>query len=432
MVNHNLEFPPEIADKIILFLWNSILSSSDRILFTTTCPLLNKMWKAQFKRIASRDIYIPSLSYLLYLASIAWRGKSFIYSQRRLRECAEAMTCFLDLRSSGSGHCSEFWDKKTEEVYWLLSDLGRYSRDGRGLKRCFPSLKHLTLEVAIHTPTHLWTSEMPQVAYTQIVLGLDPETGIDVDIDIDVGKQRVKLPLRLNITIHDSDAYLGVTDALWKYRVSPISAYLGQLVNVVMGGLMGGVRLPRSYDGQMLGDTGRILRLSKLLHKSRRLEGSMHLFSTTVAYLEPPIVQGLRSLDPRFCPKWIFEDFMEEKGLLASHSVCTPLCQLRMWLESSGLIKLMENGGWGLIIPYSALDEEDRCVREIVERRKLEGVQINSDDPTTEDYAIMKRPRVLRWYDFSPFPALKRVGPSPFSAVEDLRQLVESGLGYDS
>ncbi|KAK7457160.1 hypothetical protein VKT23_010460 [Stygiomarasmius scandens] len=449
-----LEFPPEIIEKIILSLWtdNSInLSSSDRILFMTTCPLLNKTWKAQFSRIASRDIYIPRLSYLLYLASVAWRGnifktKSLVYSQHRLKKRAETMTLSLDLRSCPVSE--ETYDrdrggdrdKKNEEIYWLLTDLQEYSysKQTHGLRRFFPTLKQLKLKTAIRIPMHLWTSPgAPQVAYTEIVLGLDPDETLTGG-GVDDGDQRVKLPLDLNIAIHvhansDSDD-VAVTDALWKYRASLISAYLGQLVNVTMGGLISGVGLSAcDHDRVQL---AKVFQISELLHKSRMLEGSVHFFSTSMVFHEPPRSDVYRIFCPNFsnlsCPEQTSaRDVVENKKSLSSHPVCTPLCRLRSWRWSYELGELKDRGGWDLIIPYSALDEEDRRIREICKRRELEGVKIDANDPSAEDCAIMRLPQVLRWYTFSPFAVLTFDGPSPFTAMEDLRKLVESGIGYD-
>ncbi|KAK7457232.1 hypothetical protein VKT23_010534 [Stygiomarasmius scandens] len=377
MANNNSQFPPEIVDKIIELLWTSNdLSSSDRILFMTTCPLFNHSWKAQFSRIATRYIYVPRLSYLLYLASIAWGGKlfkSFIYTQLDLRNRVQTMTCNVDLRSNR--------DKKTEDVYWILSNLwtGYYG----GLKRCFPSLKELRLEAAVYTPIHLWTSELPQVAYTQIILNLDEQ--VSVEQDAGARLKAIGFRLYLNIAIHDPDVYLGVTDALWKYCDSPLSGYLELLVRIAMGGLMNPLRLCDSEDTR--GEFAKARDIGQRLRDSRRLQDLVHLFSTSALF-----VSFINPFYPRFCHKRYFED--EERSLHLSHSVCTPLCWFRPQGQTVAVGELAyDSHGWDRIVP-----------------------ELQKDSDT------------LRWCGYALYllVGVDLEGPCQFRAVEDLHRIVES------
>ncbi|KAK7457257.1 hypothetical protein VKT23_010556 [Stygiomarasmius scandens] len=380
MANHSSEFPPEIVEKIIQSFWTSNLSSSDRVLFMTACPLLNRTWKYEFSRIVSRDIHMPRLGYLLYLANIAWGSfKSLIYTQLDLKNRAETMTCAVDLRSPSNR------DKKTEDAYLLLSDLATWT-GYTALKRCFPSLKELRLKAAVYTPLHLWTSEMPQVVYTQIVLNLEEKVTVKLDID----ERFVAAPrLTLNISIHDSDAHLGVTDALWKYRASPISGYLEVLVGVVMGGLMGSTRLcniEEDHESGLMQNTGKPRGLSRRLQQSRRLQDSdsIHFFSTTalVVYADCGFIS---QFDTRFC---------RERDGDVSHSVCSPLCSLKGWFWSAS----PANDSWDSIIPDS------------------------DSNPS------------LRWLRYPAFllVGVDLDGPCRFRAVQDLRWFVENNCGHDS
>ncbi|KAK7457221.1 hypothetical protein VKT23_010523 [Stygiomarasmius scandens] len=436
MINHNVEIPLEIIGKIIQTLWTSInLSSSDRILFMTTCPLLNKTWKSEFSRIASRDVYIPRLGYLLYLGNLTWNSKlrpnptSLIYNQHTLRNHAQCMTFAVDLRSP-SGR-----DTYTENIYWSFTNF----RCWLGLRMYFPSLQQLQWQVAVYTPRHLWTlAERPQLVYTQILLEL---SNYEDDWDKEpVGTERwcrgqpAALPVQINITIQDPDAYLGVTDALWKYYTSPLIGYLGILLKTIMGDLIARVGIPPKPEflGSDKGDVEEALKLGRVLLKSRRLsldsdsdsdstQGGIHFFSTTTAvndlriktYFDRrrtcPFTWGGGTLDAR------------HPGVLvrASHSVCTPLCFLRApltWFSADPMF--MEVKGWGLIVPPSEMDSDS-------------GMEKNQDQEKEKEQSLAYR----GWCTYSRF-VMEEFGcdcsalSSP-RAVEDLQRLVESGIGYD-
>ncbi|KAK7457159.1 hypothetical protein VKT23_010459 [Stygiomarasmius scandens] len=439
MVNHNVEIPLEIIEKIIRTLWTSSnLSSSDRILFMTTCPLLNKTWKSEFSRIASRDVCIPRLGYLLYLTNLTWNSKlrpnptSLIYNQHTLRNHAQSISFAVDLRSpSGRDTC-------TENVYWYFTNF----RCWLGLRRYFPSLQQLRWQVAVYAPRHLWTlAERPQVVYTQIILELSNN---DDDWDKEpVGaecwrkEQPTALPVQINVTIQDPDAYLGVTDALWKYCTSPLAGYLGILLKTVMGDLITRIGLPPKPEHRHRSDKGDVeeaLKLGRILLKSRRLsldsdsaQGGVHSFSTTTAVNDLrmrtyyfnrgytcPFTWGWGTLETR-CP--------DIPLVRASHSVCTPLCFLRMpsfWCSRDSMFR--EGRGWALIVRLSEVTEVDL-------KGSDSGMEKKQDQENEQDI------RYRRWCIYSRF-VMAEFGcdcnaVSGPRAVEDLQRLVESGIGYN-
>ncbi len=87
--------PPELVEMIVSEAWHSDMPSFIRTSFMTTCPSINRTWKAAFAPIASRDIYIPNLAYIYYLCDIARDGKSIIYHDF-IPRLARTLTCFVD------------------------------------------------------------------------------------------------------------------------------------------------------------------------------------------------------------------------------------------------------------------------------------------------------------------------------------------------
>ncbi|KAK0235001.1 hypothetical protein EDD85DRAFT_967377 [Armillaria nabsnona] len=87
--------PPELVEIIVSEVWHSDMPSFIRASFMTTCPSINRTWKAAFAPIASRDIYIPNLAYTYYLCDIARDGKSIIYHDF-IPRLTRTLTCFVD------------------------------------------------------------------------------------------------------------------------------------------------------------------------------------------------------------------------------------------------------------------------------------------------------------------------------------------------
>ncbi|KAK7439378.1 hypothetical protein VKT23_017601 [Stygiomarasmius scandens] len=159
--------PPEIISKIIALLWFSPLSCRERVTLMTACPLLNRTWNAQFARIASRHLHIPSLSYLKYLAGIIFTEESRIYNVWDLQHRVETMTCFLDFEPKLESVTKDELKKKhvylADNQEWLV-DAGTWNvykmfiqmKNYRPLKLCFPSLKMIYLDFLFSKSTTSW------------------------------------------------------------------------------------------------------------------------------------------------------------------------------------------------------------------------------------------------------------------------------------
>ncbi|KAK0495687.1 hypothetical protein EDD18DRAFT_1354193 [Armillaria luteobubalina] len=128
-------FPPELVEIIVWETWHSEMPSVVRQSFTTTCPRINRTWKAVFAPIASQDIYIPSLAYIYYLCDIAGRQKSIIYYDL-IPRLTRTITCFVDLREKGR-------ERVAKEVYILLMALP----NDIGLRALFPQVPHISFEL---------------------------------------------------------------------------------------------------------------------------------------------------------------------------------------------------------------------------------------------------------------------------------------------
>ncbi|PBK88880.1 hypothetical protein ARMGADRAFT_345011 [Armillaria gallica] len=95
------QLPFELVEIIISGFWYSEHPSDDRIAFMTGCPLVCSLWRDTYAGITSRDIYVPTVSYLFYLCSIIRSQKSAIY-RPFLPESTCAITCYVDLIKSDS------------------------------------------------------------------------------------------------------------------------------------------------------------------------------------------------------------------------------------------------------------------------------------------------------------------------------------------
>ncbi len=92
-------FPPELVEIIVHDIWNSEMPSFVRKSFMTTCPWINRTWKAVYAPIASQDMYITNLTFLDYLCDISRTRKSIIYHDF-IPRLTRAITCFVDLREN--------------------------------------------------------------------------------------------------------------------------------------------------------------------------------------------------------------------------------------------------------------------------------------------------------------------------------------------
>ncbi|KAK0475871.1 hypothetical protein IW261DRAFT_1493415 [Armillaria novae-zelandiae] len=128
-------FPPELVEIIIWEIWHTEMPSIVRQSFMTTCPRINRTWKAVFAPIASQDIYIPSLAYIYYVCDIAGRQRSIIYHDL-IPRLTRTITCFADLREKGR-------ERVAKEAYILLMALP----NDIGLRALFPQVPHISFEL---------------------------------------------------------------------------------------------------------------------------------------------------------------------------------------------------------------------------------------------------------------------------------------------
>ncbi|PBK83850.1 hypothetical protein ARMGADRAFT_1018784 [Armillaria gallica] len=127
--------PPELVDIVISEFWCSEPPSKDRIAFMKTCSLINSLWKDAFARIASRNIYLPTVAYLVYLSSVIGAKKSVIY-HRFLPKSTRTLNCHVDLTKSTC-------DSAMEPYVVLCSLPNRI-----GFRKCFPGLHQINLEIS--------------------------------------------------------------------------------------------------------------------------------------------------------------------------------------------------------------------------------------------------------------------------------------------
>ncbi|KAG7439792.1 uncharacterized protein BT62DRAFT_1013417 [Guyanagaster necrorhizus] len=124
----DIQLPSELVDIIITEFWYSEHPSSGRITFMKACPFINSIWRDVYARITSRDIYVPTAAYLLYLSSIIPRDDSPIYG-RLPSDSTRTITCYVDLTNST--------DDAAKDPYSVFCSLPNYL----GFRRCFSSIE---------------------------------------------------------------------------------------------------------------------------------------------------------------------------------------------------------------------------------------------------------------------------------------------------
>ncbi len=157
--------PPELIHAIISELWYSEYPSEDRIVFMITCPLINSLWKDVFAHITSRNIFVPTERYLLYLSSIIRNSDSLIY-RLHLPHSTRTITCHVDL--------VELNRDAAQEPYTILSNLPNYI----SFRRCFPNITQIFLEIRYRVRGrwfHYILSQQ-QIIRTRISIALDQAT----------------------------------------------------------------------------------------------------------------------------------------------------------------------------------------------------------------------------------------------------------------
>ncbi|KAK0469923.1 uncharacterized protein EV420DRAFT_1497541 [Desarmillaria tabescens] len=127
--------PPELVELIICEAWHSVMPSSTRTSFMTTCPLVNRTWKTIYAPIASQDLHITNLAYIYYLCDIAGRQKSIIYYDF-IPQRTRTITCFVYLGK-------EIDDAAVKRVYGYLAKLP----NDIGLNSLFPQVPYISFEL---------------------------------------------------------------------------------------------------------------------------------------------------------------------------------------------------------------------------------------------------------------------------------------------
>ncbi|PBL01409.1 hypothetical protein ARMGADRAFT_1160609 [Armillaria gallica] len=125
-------FPPELVQIIVYEVWHSEMPSYIRTSFMTTCPRINRTWKAVYAPIASQDIYITNLAYIYYLSDIAQFRKSIIYHDF-IPRLTRTITCFIDLQRTAM-------ETAVKRVYRTLL----YLPNVIGFKTLFPLVPHIS------------------------------------------------------------------------------------------------------------------------------------------------------------------------------------------------------------------------------------------------------------------------------------------------
>ncbi|KAK0478747.1 hypothetical protein IW261DRAFT_1564822 [Armillaria novae-zelandiae] len=153
------QLPSELVEIIISEFWHSEHASADRVLFMTACPLISSLWRDVYVNITSRDIYVPTVSYLRYLSSVIRCKRSKIYGHF-LPESTLTMTCYVDLTESDRDAAMH--------PYSVFCSMPNYI----GFRKCFPNMKHIYLELRFRINSGLYLHR-GQLTRTRVSIGLD-------------------------------------------------------------------------------------------------------------------------------------------------------------------------------------------------------------------------------------------------------------------
>ncbi|KAK0459001.1 uncharacterized protein EV420DRAFT_345461 [Desarmillaria tabescens] len=127
--------PPELVEIIVYEFWHSEMPSSVRQSFMTTCPLVDRTWKAIYAPIASQDLYITNLASIDYLCDIAYLKNSIIYHDL-IPRLTSTITCLVDLREYAK-------ERAAKRVYRYLITLPNI----RGFQALFPLVQYISFQL---------------------------------------------------------------------------------------------------------------------------------------------------------------------------------------------------------------------------------------------------------------------------------------------
>ncbi|KAK0231304.1 hypothetical protein IW262DRAFT_1343399 [Armillaria fumosa] len=157
------QLPFELVEAIVSEFWFGEHASDDRIAFMTACPLISTVWRDVYARVTSRDIYVPTLAYLLHLCSIVRSTKSSVY-RSSLPESARNITCHVDLIKSNND--------ATMHPYSVFCSLPNYT----GLRKCFPNIQYIHLQTRFRIGTGRPFLSRRQLVRTRVSIALNQST----------------------------------------------------------------------------------------------------------------------------------------------------------------------------------------------------------------------------------------------------------------
>ncbi|PBK62613.1 hypothetical protein ARMSODRAFT_1024600 [Armillaria solidipes] len=155
-------FLPELVEIIVHDIWNSEMPSFIRKSFMTTCPRIDRTWKAVYAPIASQDMYITNLSFLDYLYDI-FRDRRSISYYDFIPRLTRTVTCFVDLRTNKR-------ESAAKAVYRYLIDLPNI----RGFQALFKHVQRISFQI-------VWMGTVRQMSSPV----LSPLRGIPVRVRYD-------------------------------------------------------------------------------------------------------------------------------------------------------------------------------------------------------------------------------------------------------
>ncbi|KAK0457745.1 uncharacterized protein EV420DRAFT_1748482 [Desarmillaria tabescens] len=189
--------PPELVDIIVHEIWYSDMPSYIRKSFMTTCPRINRMWKAVYAPIASRDMYITNLAFLDYLCAIAHRQKSIIY-HNFIPQLTRTITCFIDLREDER-------ETAVKKVYRYLFGLPNI----RGFDALFPHIPYISFQLT-------WIGIGPD-SRLQFLRGIPIRARYDRYLSNACSPDcpRWKTQMDVYIVMTDPDPSAAIPDSIW-------------------------------------------------------------------------------------------------------------------------------------------------------------------------------------------------------------------------
>ncbi|KAK0199970.1 hypothetical protein DFS33DRAFT_1366057 [Desarmillaria ectypa] len=213
----DIQFPPELVDIIITEFWYSEHPSNDRITFMTACPLINSVWRDVYARITSRDIYVPTVAYLLYVSDIIrWCNESAIYGCFS-SDSTRTITCYVDLTNSTSD--------AAKDPYSVFCSFPNYF----GFRRCFPNIEQINLEMKFRIKWYWSSSYSHRLFRTQVSIKFNHAT-----LKLSV------IPVEWSVAVHcppDVEEVCSITQACRRSILTGVTMDMVQSCHTLLGGV---------------------------------------------------------------------------------------------------------------------------------------------------------------------------------------------------